>query len=463
MSFTYGFYNSKDGDRKYDAVQMSSIFDGVVTDGIFETIGGALIVKSSDMTNTVTVQSGRAWFNHTWNYNDSKMPIVNEQGIPAEDCKRYDAVVLDINSNNEVRENKIIWVYGEETTGDPEKPIIIKEDHHWQYPLCYVLRDHEDNGKIIQDVITNCVGTSECPFVTGVVTGLTTDELIAQWDAEWKTYISQYVLWLDDSKQSFQDWLDERYSSFDEWFEKIKDQLSEDVAEKLQIQIDELNKTVDDLNTTIETTVSTQISELKEEVDASLADGKIKFGIDSSGNYGYIKEGADTVTPFKTGNESKVGTATEAQVLTGYTFTNASSVGASGTMANKGAWTGSTTGSGNVTIPAGYHNGSGYVSGSGAYNAGVSAGKSGRYIVKTGTYTFSATKNTQYTPTISTGLSSVSGFSCIMYKNTSENLGGQQSVSITSTSGGNVTLSFYLGDPGVASFTVTMKWIAYGT
>lgn len=39
---------------------------------------------------------------------------------------------------------------------------------------------------------------------------------------------------------------------------------------------------------------------------------------------------------------------------------------------NRGAWTGQTTGNGNVAIPAGYHNGSGYVSGAGAYNKGVS-------------------------------------------------------------------------------------------
>ena len=44
-----------------------------------------------------------------------------------------------------------------------------------------------------------------------------------------------------------------------------------------------------------------------------------------------------------------------------------------GTMPNKGAWTGATTGNGNVVIPAGYHNGQGHVSGAGAYNAGVSA------------------------------------------------------------------------------------------
>lgn len=42
-----------------------------------------------------------------------------------------------------------------------------------------------------------------------------------------------------------------------------------------------------------------------------------------------------------------------------------------GLMPNKGAWTGNTTGSGNVPIPEGYHNGQGHVSGQGAYDKGV--------------------------------------------------------------------------------------------
>ena len=32
--------------------------------------------------------------------------------------------------------------------------------------------------------------------------------------------------------------------------------------------------------------------------------GGLKFGIDANGNYGYIKDGADTVTPFKVGKKS---------------------------------------------------------------------------------------------------------------------------------------------------------------
>ena len=92
---------------------------------------------------------------------------------------------------------------------------------------------------------------------------------------------------------------------------------------------------------------------------------------------------ADTVINTNSNNykagvtATKVGTATAAQVLTGKTFTNSSGVGISGTMTNNGTWTNTPTVKGKVTIPAGYHNGNGYVDTStvytNAYNAGVTA------------------------------------------------------------------------------------------
>ena len=74
MTVSYGFYNSVNGDRKYDAIQMSSIFDGVIGDGVYETIGDAMMVKAVS-GNQVTVGTGRAWFNHTWTLNDALLPI----------------------------------------------------------------------------------------------------------------------------------------------------------------------------------------------------------------------------------------------------------------------------------------------------------------------------------------------------------------------------------------------------
>lgn len=66
---------------------------------------------------------------------------------------------------------------------------------------------------------------------------------------------------------------------------------------------------------------------------------------------------------------SKLGNATQANVLEGVTFSanNFSSLGVTGTMPNKGAWTTSASPGDTVTIPAGYHNGSGKVNISNKY------------------------------------------------------------------------------------------------
>lgn len=114
--------------------------------------------------------------------------------------------------------------------------------------------------------------------------------------------------------------------------------------------------------------------ELKE-VKTSFQDGcnTIVSGITAQGVTPKSNSPADIVTAVNTVatnkynagvTATKVGNATVAQVLSGKTFTNSSGVGLTGTMANKGAVTGSiTTSGGTYTIPAGYHNGSGKVTG----------------------------------------------------------------------------------------------------
>lgn len=99
--------------------------------------------------------------------------------------------------------------------------------------------------------------------------------------------------------------------------------------------------------------------------------GGLYFGTDGSGKWGYKTSKNGAVTAFR----KPAGNASVGDVLSGKTFANASSDSMTGTMPNRGAWTGETTGNENVAIPAGYHNGSGYVSGAGAYNAGVADGK----------------------------------------------------------------------------------------
>lgn len=72
------------------------------------------------------------------------------------------------------------------------------------------------------------------------------------------------------------------------------------------------------------------------------------------------------------GGKPLKGNAGPGDVLAGKTFSNKQSNALTGSMPNNGAWSASTSGNGSVTIPAGYHNGSGTVSGAASYNKGVS-------------------------------------------------------------------------------------------
>lgn len=176
MSITYGFYNSLNGDRRYTAEQISRIFSGVISDGVFMSIGEQLRVSASDKM-TVIVGSGRAWFNGTWTDNDSSYYVT----IPTSEMttNRIDAVVLEVDSNENVRANSIKVVSGTPAT-NPSKPTLANSANVRQYPLAYITV-RANTADIKQSDITNAVGTSECPWITGILQTIDTDELITQW------------------------------------------------------------------------------------------------------------------------------------------------------------------------------------------------------------------------------------------------------------------------------------------
>lgn len=179
MSLTYGFYNSLNHDRKYDSLQISRIFDGIINDGVYQSIGDAMIVKTSNGM-TVSVGLGRAWFNHTWTLNDALYLVTIADAELA--LNRYDAVILEINSDNSVRANSIKVIKGTPAVS-PVKPTLTKSDTVNQYPLAYIYVGAKVT-EITQANIQNTVGTSECPFVTGVMESISADDLIQQWSSE---------------------------------------------------------------------------------------------------------------------------------------------------------------------------------------------------------------------------------------------------------------------------------------
>ncbi len=93
MTYTSGFFNSVNHDRTYDADTFGSMFDGVINDGVFRTWGEGMIVRAVGGM-TVTVGTGRAWFNHTWTVVTADERLT----LPAasSSMSRIDSVVLRV-------------------------------------------------------------------------------------------------------------------------------------------------------------------------------------------------------------------------------------------------------------------------------------------------------------------------------------------------------------------------------
>lgn len=214
MSVTYGFYNSKNGDRRYDAIQMASIFDGIIRDGVLQHIGTAMVVKESEGM-IVSIGIGRAWFNHTWTLNDALLPLEVPQSEVL--LNRYDAVVLDVDARESVRSNDIKIIKGTPTSS-PAKPTMIKTNDHWQYPLAYI---YVGSGvtSIRQANITNCVGTSECPYVTAPLEKMNIDALVAQWQDQWVEFYKKET---GDMKATNEFWKQEWSTWFKEQTNEIQ-------------------------------------------------------------------------------------------------------------------------------------------------------------------------------------------------------------------------------------------------
>lgn len=217
MAVTYGFYNSSSGDRTYNALQISQLFDGLINDGVFASIGTQLMtIQNTPAAMNVLVGIGRAWFNHTWTYNDSILVLTIDSAHVS--YGRIDIVVLEVDEST--RTNSIKVIKGT-PAAVPVQPTLTNTATLHQH-LMAVISIPSGTTAITTALITNQIGSLLFPYVTGVVSSVNIEDLLIQWAAE------------------FDDWMAAEQSDFDDWMANIIDQLSEEAAGNLQLQIDAL-------------------------------------------------------------------------------------------------------------------------------------------------------------------------------------------------------------------------------
>ena len=198
---TYGFFDSVDGDRKYNAGQMSEYFKGLIGDGVYESVGDAFVVEAGSGMK-VTVGSGRAVIDCKWLDNDSDANV----DISAADLShpRYTSVVLRLDYANRLME---IGTIDGTPAATPTKP-----ERTWSDSIKeLVIADIYVPAGAIQISNTNISdqrSSSRCGWVTGLITQLDISNLYQQWVA------------------LFNDYYQTMEEEFEEWFDMLTEQLN---------------------------------------------------------------------------------------------------------------------------------------------------------------------------------------------------------------------------------------------
>lgn len=267
MSLTYGFYNAVNHDRTYDAVQLSSIFDGIIKDGIFMSIGDHFAVTAGTGM-IVNVGSGRAWFNHTWTLNDAQLPITVDESEVV--LTRIDALIIEVNSEVSVRANTIKMVKGTPSS-TPERPTLTNTETIHQYALAYIQVD-PGVTEITQEKITSVIGSEPTPYITGILETIDITTMVAQWQSQWdiwinhmeetgeewfntqrqdfidlkNDYFTEIETWKASQESAFETWSTAEKAAFEAWELTIRDILDQGAAGHLQNEIDAIYEMDDD-------------------------------------------------------------------------------------------------------------------------------------------------------------------------------------------------------------------------
>lgn len=229
MSFVCGFFNSINGDRKYNAEEMNNPYSRIVSNGVFAKPDGKpsndfQVVSVSGMTVKVSV--GEGIFAGKWGKLDADMhfEILNAHVT----LKRIDSIIIRIDNSSEVRAGSIVYRQGTPAT-NAVPPALESTEYIKEYRLANITVAANATA-ITQANITDTRAGSDCGFITHLLQQADITATYAQWQAqfdEWNSEKhSEFDEWEQLNKTNFETWEQQNKANFEEWFATVKETLS---------------------------------------------------------------------------------------------------------------------------------------------------------------------------------------------------------------------------------------------
>ena len=216
MAITYGFFNAikqSDGtyDRTYNADQMSTYFEGLVSDGVYESVDDAMQVLA-DTGMQVQVGAGRAIIDSKWIKNTAAYPlIINAAHVT---LNRYTAIIIRLDLS--ARTIVITTKDGENAT-TPVKPVITNSETIKELCLAYVQVGRGVTAITQANIEDARPDNNVCGWVTSIVQQVDTSKLFLQWQTAYEEFYKQMQSWQNEQETGFSGWQNEQETEFSDW------------------------------------------------------------------------------------------------------------------------------------------------------------------------------------------------------------------------------------------------------
>lgn len=266
------FFNSKGGDRKYNASHWADYFKPLFTSGVFN--GDLQVTANGNMS--VTLAAGYAWL-IGYGYHNTE-PLVVDLEVASGNLNRYDAIKIKLDLSA-----RTITAYADKggNAATPARPTNTRSDTVYEITVAEVYVAAGTTA-ITQSMITDTrMNNAKCGWVAGAVDQIDYSQIYAQFqtyfaeqkaqiafdvndfeddiDAK-KTAADEYLTtykgnvdtdksaadeFLEAFKQYLQNYTSQQQSEFEAWVDTIKGVLDEATAGNLLLLIQDLQARVD--------------------------------------------------------------------------------------------------------------------------------------------------------------------------------------------------------------------------
>ena len=194
MAVTYGFFDSVQGDRVYDADDISNYFLKLISNGVFATPSNSMQVQANSGMQ-IAVSAGWGFINCKWVNNSTAYLLTLDAADVS--LNRIDRIVLRLDRNVGVRRIDIAVKTGT-PAANPTAPVLTRQENGiWELSLAQIYVGADVSAITQADITDERPNTELCGFITGLIDQIDTTNLFAQ-------FTNAFETWFDRVQQTVQ-------------------------------------------------------------------------------------------------------------------------------------------------------------------------------------------------------------------------------------------------------------------